>query len=132
MRPSTVVVETPRFRVRSHFNGLAYVLEHRGLGKDILFQDDDAEVFRRSLNSLTEGNEGRLALDYDDALDILWQEYAELGEPVQKPVFTHPRDALDWHTSGAVERGEAEPIVEVRAPIPMDLRPVIHLNADDL
>jgi hypothetical protein len=30
-----------------------------------------------------------------------------------KRTFNHPLDALRYHVSGAVERGEKEPIVEV-------------------
>lgn len=33
-------------------------------------------------------------------------------------VFSHPLDALRYHVSGAVERGEKEPIVEIPAHIP--------------
>jgi hypothetical protein len=32
-----------------------------------------------------------------------------------RPVFLHPRDALEYHVSGAVARGEAEPIVAIPA-----------------
>jgi hypothetical protein len=39
-------------------------------------------------------------------------------EPVPnraKPIFTNPLDALRYHVSGAVERGEKKPIVEIPA-----------------
>lgn len=78
-KPSTLFVETARFSVRSYGNGLAYVLEHRGLGQDILFQGDDADTFRRELQGMTESE--RCTLDYDDALGAIWGDYAEMSEP---------------------------------------------------
>lgn len=39
---------------------------------------------------------------------------------MKKPVFSHPLEALHYHTSGAVERGEAEAI----AGIPAYVRPI--------
>lgn len=78
MRPSILIAETPRYRVRSYNFGLAYTLEHRTLGKDILFQGDDANSFRERLQTLTEGP--RFHLSYGDALELIWQDYADVAD----------------------------------------------------
>lgn len=54
--------------------------------------------------------EGRVESEHQGySAEAEWPDHV----PVPDPVFSNPTDALRHHVSGAVDRGEAEPIVEV-------------------
>lgn len=74
---SNKIFDFPNYCVTSYGNGLAYALEHKKSGRSVLFQGDDADTFMRQVTELTEGTP---ALDFDDALAVVWNDYEEVSE----------------------------------------------------
>lgn len=73
---------TRHFELVSYGNGLAYVLEKLGTDhKSVLFQGDDADQFRQELDTL---NSGRLRLNINDVLHILWNDYEAVAQVAEK------------------------------------------------
>lgn len=71
---STIIHDLPEWQVTSYGNGLAYQIAHKPSKKTIFFQGDDAEIFRNQFEAMTEGTP---ALNFSDALGIIWSDYAE-------------------------------------------------------
>lgn len=80
---SCLIHNTRRFTCLSYGNGLAYTLENKLTRTSILFQGDDAGLFRTELDNLTNG---RLPLSCDDALGVLWNDYCAAAAAVPEPV----------------------------------------------
>jgi hypothetical protein len=55
----------------------------------------------------------------------------EIQTPPVKPLFTDPRDAMRYHVTGAIERGEGEAIVEIPAEHVLIARQKEFLAMDD-
>lgn len=75
-----IIHSLPGWQVISYGNGLAYEIANKRTAQSILFQGDDADVFRNSLEALTEpNNNGSYAciLDYSNALACIWSDYSE-------------------------------------------------------
>lgn len=78
---SHLIHRTRHFELVSYGNGLAYVLEKLGTDhKSVLFQGGDADRFREEYDTLTNG---RLRLSPDDVLQVLWNDYEHVAEPVE-------------------------------------------------
>lgn len=73
----TIIHDLPDWEVTSYGNGLSYRIFNKSEGQAIFFQGDDAEIFRDELETLTEGTP---ALDFADALSLIWSDYAEIAE----------------------------------------------------
>ena len=69
---STTLHHGRRFRLVSYGGGTAYVIERIGTHESILFQGDDADQLYAEFEQLTNG---RLPISYDDALNVLWNDY---------------------------------------------------------
>jgi len=71
----TCIHDTRDFYVASLGNGLAYSVVNKNTKASLLFQGDDARSFEDALESLTEG---RVQLDYNNALHVIWNDYTAL------------------------------------------------------
>lgn len=79
---SNLIHDTRHFRLISYGNGLAYALERKGTSHaSVLFQGDDADQFRQELDTL---NSGRLRLNINDVLHILWNDYEAVAQVAEK------------------------------------------------
>lgn len=74
-----VIHDLPDWQVTSHGNGVAYALVNKSAKMDVFFQGDDAQLFRETLEGLTEG---KPALDYADALKMIWEDFAYCAVPM--------------------------------------------------
>lgn len=76
---SSTIHNLPDWQVRSWGNGLSYEIENRKAKRSIFFQGDDAAGFRTEFDALTLNSP---ALDYADALAVIWDFYSEISQPV--------------------------------------------------
>ena len=74
---SCIIHELPEWQVTSYGNGLAYAIICKPEGKSLFFQGEDAEIFRTEFDALTAGTP---ALDFADALGVIWSDYREVAE----------------------------------------------------
>lgn len=65
--------DTPRFRLTSWGNGLALELTEKASQRSVFTQGEEAAQFAEELNALASGSP---SLSYDDALGVMWQDYA--------------------------------------------------------
>lgn len=73
---SVIIHNLPLWQVTSYDNGLCYEMAHRPSDMAVFFQGDDADNFRSTLEDLTEGLP---ALDYTDALAVIWSDYSHVA-----------------------------------------------------
>lgn len=73
---SATIHNLPDWQVISYGNGLAYEIAHKPSAKTLFFQGDDAVIFRDQLDGLTDGPP---ALDFADALHVIWSDYSEIA-----------------------------------------------------
>lgn len=76
MTNAVIIHDLLEWRVTSYGNGIAYDLTHKPSGDSVFFQGDDAEQFREEFDGLTEGAP---ALDFSDALRVIWHDYSEIA-----------------------------------------------------
>ena len=74
---SAIIHDLPEWQVTSYGNGLAYQIICKPEGKSLFFQGEDAEIFRKDFDAMTEGPP---ALDFADALGVIWSDYSEIAE----------------------------------------------------
>lgn len=71
---SNIIHNLPDWQVTSFGNGLAYEIANKRASAALFFQGEDAQIFRESLEALTDRGP---KLDYANALACIWSDYAE-------------------------------------------------------
>lgn len=74
---SAIIHDLLEWQVISYGNGLAYEIAHKPSGKTLFFQGDDADIFHEEFEGMTEGYP---ALDFADALSVIWSDYTGVIE----------------------------------------------------